>query len=177
MHSCEGCSGHTGCEQSLDEIKFENSIFNACVYGDLEKIKKMVKNKGLEILNEQDKNGYSSLHYAARNGHFEICEYLVRNGVNVNLKTKSCFSTPLHRAAFVGNAKIVKLLLENKANIHEQDCDGKTAMHKSIEEYLRSKSQKHLEVIQILDKFDSNLKNLKDKYDKSSKDVCPDLFD
>ena len=48
--------------------------------GDIEKIKKVIQQKGAHILNEQDKNGYSCLHYAVRNSHFEISKLLIQHG-------------------------------------------------------------------------------------------------
>ncbi len=97
-HSChnhELCTHGSEFDQTLDEIKFENSIYNACVIGDLEKVKRLAKNSS--ILSQQDKMGYSCLHYAARNSNFEICKYLIDNHVNVNMKTFNCESTALHR--------------------------------------------------------------------------------
>lgn len=93
----------TGYEQTLDELQFENSIFNACVNGDIDKVKKLVNKKGSCVVNEQDRNnGYTSLHYAARNNHLEICKYLIRNGAKTNEVTFSCNSTATHRAAYMG---------------------------------------------------------------------------
>lgn len=178
------CCGHDqisyGCEQTLDELDFDKSIFNNCVIGDLDRLKQQLKSKGLKSINEQDKNGYSCLHYAARNSHYQICKYLVENGADVNLKTNSCKSTPLHRACFIGHKEIVKLLLENKANAWEVDCDGKTPMHKCVEQYMNSQSknsQPFLDTMKILFKHDSNLIYLKDNFNKNSIDIFPDFLD
>ena len=97
----------TGYEQTLDELQFDNSIFNACVNGDIDRVKKIVNKKGSSVVNDQDpNNGYTSLHYAARNNHLEICKYLLRNGAKTNVETFSCRSTALHRAAYMGKFKI-----------------------------------------------------------------------
>jgi len=178
------CHDHENCahgapkeiDQTLDEIKFEKSIFNACVIGDLEKIKLLVNKHGSSILNQQDKNGYSGLHYAARNSHYEICKYLIENNVNVNIKTFSCESTALHRAAFIGNEKVVQLLLENKATGNLQDCDGKTSLHKCIEQYIKNNSENFKRTINILLKHDSSLLEIRDKKNKTPLDYCPDLI-
>ena len=180
MDDHASCAGHShgNYDQTLDEIKFENSIFNACVVGDLQKVKNKVKQHGQAILNEQDKNGYSCLHYAARNSHYEICKYLIENGINVNLKTASCGSTALHRAAFIGNSKIVQILLENKANALEKDCDGKTALHKCVDQYFKAKTndpKQHEETMSVLLKFNSNLKDICDNKSMTPLDYFPDL--
>ena len=70
--------GHAEYDQTLEEIKFENSIYNACVLGDLEKVKSMTIKHGQNILNVQDKNGYTCLHYSARNSHYEIKHHKIR---------------------------------------------------------------------------------------------------
>lgn len=96
----------TGYEQTLNELEFEKSIFNACVNGDMDRVKKIVNEKGSSIVNDQDiKNGYTSLHYASRNNHLEICKYLINNGAKTNLTTFSCESTAIHRAAYMGIIK------------------------------------------------------------------------
>ena len=38
--------------------------------------------------------------------------------------------------------KILKLLLDNNASPKEIDCDGKTALHKCVEQYLKTNSKK-----------------------------------
>lgn len=97
-------------------FNLKDSIQNACVQGDLKKVKKLIKQKGSEIVNEKDKNGYTALHYAARNNYFEICKVLVRYGADTNATTLSCLSTPLHRASYMHSTEVVKLLLENSAD-------------------------------------------------------------
>jgi ankyrin repeat protein len=183
---CDHCGkncNHTakfGCEQTLDEIEFEKSIFYACVQGDFEKVKSFISKRGNQFVNEQDKNGYTCLHYAARNGHVKICQFLLIScRANSNLKTFSCKSTPLHRAAYMGNHEIVQLLLNNHSSPYEKDCDGKTALHKCVEQLSiqtmnNEKSSKFLETIKILIKFDPNLVYAKDNNQRSSFDIYPD---
>jgi ankyrin repeat protein len=176
-HGKESCN-HTvvrEIDQTPDEIKFENSIYNACVIGDMEKVRLLTNKHGTSILKEQDKSGYSGLHYAARNSHYEICEFLIKNQVDVNIKTFGCESTALHRAAYIGNEKIVKLLLDNNASPKEIDCDGKTALHKCVEQYLKTNSKKFEKTIEILLNYDSSLLDIKDKIDKNPLDYFPDL--
>lgn len=184
-HSHESCSHsatRTGLEQTLDEIEFEKSIFNMCVYGDLEKVKHEI-NKDRSIINKQDRNGYSCLHYAARNNHYELCKYLIQQGVDVNLKTRSGESTALHRAACVGACRIVQLLIESKSDPFLKDSDGKTALHKCSEELenaFKNNSKKLSDFIntaKVLIKFNPDLINQTDKKGKSSIDYCIKLND
>lgn len=46
--------------------------------------------------------GYTALHYASRNGHLEICKYLIENGANIDARTRSGQATALHRACAAG---------------------------------------------------------------------------
>ena len=175
------CCSHTGssygCDQSIDEIEFEKSIFNACVYGDIDKVKKFVAKKGKDILLERDKSGYTCLHYAARNGHLEICKYLIEQDADLNAKTLSCNSAPIHRASLMGHWEIVQLLLNKKANPLEKDYESKTALHKCAEK-LNEKSSKYenyLKTAKSLLSFNSNLINEEDNNKNTPLNICPEL--
>lgn len=175
--NCLNCnhSVNYGCEQSIEEIEFEKSIFNACVNGDLEKVKKFISQKGKSIVNNQDKNGYAPLHYASRNNHFEICKYLLESGANVNLKTKSCKSTALHRAAFIGNYDIVKLLIDYNSDPRESDCDGKTPLHKCVEQFLIKNDEKYIQILKILVENHPDVVHQRNNFGQSPLEIFPDL--
>lgn len=104
MPNCEGHSctcPATGPTQSLDELDFERGIWSAALNGDLNRVKQLLNRAGTNV-DQKDNYDYTALHYAARNGHLEICKYLVENGANVNAVTRSGLSTPLHRACSGG---------------------------------------------------------------------------
>ena len=178
---CQNCSHQaSGYEQTLDEIEFENSIFNACVNGDLKQVTSLVEKRGLSIVNDQDKGGYTCLHYAARNNHIEICRFLLKSGARPNLVTKNCHSTALHRAAYMGLYEIVKLLIDYKSNTMIQDCDGKTALHKCVQQ-LETQSEKNkikfIKTAQILLNYEQQLLEQMDNYQKKPEDYCPNLLE
>lgn len=199
MHSKseqESCEHHEhmqprfGCEQTLDELSFDKSAFACALYGDLDGLRALVDaaikrqrhTTPSEYLNERDRTGYTCLHYAARNRHYDVCAYLVECGCDVNAATKSCLSTPLHRACYAGSGEIVELLLASKADATRQDCDGKTPLHKCVERFVQAptlspSSQSFKETIRILLKHDSNLTHLKDNTGKSPLDICPNLLE
>ena len=62
ISNADVCHGNESCnhtvvreiDQTLDEIKFENSIYDACVIGDLEKVRLLTNKHGSSILKEQD---------------------------------------------------------------------------------------------------------------------------
>lgn len=55
-----------------------------------------------ELVNSVDNSGYTALHYAARNGHEDICRILLQYGGLIDAPTRSAKSTPLHKAAVAG---------------------------------------------------------------------------
>lgn len=153
----------------------EDSIHNACVQGDLDRVKYLIHKKGSNIVNEQDNNGYIALHYAARNNHFEICKLLIQNGSNVNTTTFSCKSAPLHRACYMANLDIVKLLLANKADPFLKDIDGKTSLHKCVDETNQIKLNSCIETIKILLSYNQDLMKEVDNQNKTVLDYYPNL--
>lgn len=172
-----GCcqSAKHGVEQTLDEIKFDNSLHQACVYDDIDSVKKKIaklrsENRISEI-NATDKSGFTALHYAARNGNYEICKILIELNANVNAKTFNCGSTPLHRAAYMCHEKVVKLLLEKGANVLEKDCDFKTALHKCVE---RGRVN-FMDIAKLLIKSSRETLDVKDKFGKTPLDYCAKL--
>jgi len=84
--------------------------------------------------NVANKEGYTALHWAARNERGEIlCEILLKEGADVNLQNNSG-NTALHFGAQRGRNKVVKLLLKSVKNPEQlnslkemKNSDGKSA--------------------------------------------------
>ncbi|KRT85630.1 Ankyrin repeat-containing protein, partial [Oryctes borbonicus] len=140
MSHCEEQHSHDKCQinstasnvfQTLDELDFERRIWSAAQSGDLHRVADLIE-KG-ENVNVKDAAGYTALHYAARNGHLDICKYLLVRNSDVNAVTKAGLATSLHRACSSGWYDIVKILLDFKADVNLQDADGKTALHRAAE--------------------------------------------
>jgi len=91
-----------------------------------EAVLKYLIEKGADI-DFQDKNGYCALHFAAQNNEIGIAEILLDNGANSNLRDLYG-NPPIWTAIF--NSKegfsIVKLLLENNADIETKNNHGKS---------------------------------------------------
>ncbi|KAK6183582.1 hypothetical protein SNE40_011035 [Patella caerulea] len=142
-HVCN-CSSHQATpsvSQTLDELDFERGIWNQALTGDMDGLMKCL-GKG-DSANALDKSGYSALHYAARNGHLQICTVLIQHGACINCQTNSGKATPLHRAAYMGHTDIVKLLLKHEADPRISDADGNTPVHKAVK-------QGHTGVVELL---------------------------
>nr|XP_033338849.1 ankyrin repeat domain-containing protein 39 [Megalopta genalis]XP_033338850.1 ankyrin repeat domain-containing protein 39 [Megalopta genalis] len=139
MEHSHGLGDHNVCcnsnknvdvRQSFVEMEFERGIWYAAQYNELDRVKALM-NKGVSA-NVVDSAGYTALHYAARNGHYEVCKMLLENGAAVNAQTPCGHAAALHRAAMQGHIDIVKLLLKFGANANLKDIDGYTALHKAL---------------------------------------------
>ena len=103
------------------------------------------------------------LHSAAQRGYFEVAEFLISKGADVNARTHRtrclCRPAPAHFAELPllcaddetalefasegGYVDIVKLLIEKDADVHAKTHGGKTALHGAV-------VQKRDEVVNIL---------------------------
>ncbi|XP_007429800.1 ankyrin repeat domain-containing protein 39 [Python bivittatus] len=161
------CSCHStaaqGVHQTLDEMDFERGIWNAALNGDLEGVKRHILSHGKP--SEPDPFGYTALHYASRNGHYDICHFLLRNGASCDACTHGG-ATPLHRAAYCGHTAIAKLLLDHGADPAATDDDGKTCLHKAAE-------NGHQELCELILEHHSQLRHTQDNNQRRPGDLVP----
>ncbi|KAK7229034.1 hypothetical protein V2G26_001204 [Clonostachys chloroleuca] len=93
-------------------------------------IVEMLIKAGVDV-NWKDKDGETALHLAARFGHLESAEVLVKGSdsqkADLEASENTYAWTPLHVAAVDGHLPIVKLLVESGANVSRPDSSGWTA--------------------------------------------------
>lgn len=77
-------------------------------------------------LDKKDSQGRTSLYIAARGGHYDLTQYLVLKGADMNI-VESHKSTPLHAAAYYGYGKIVQFLVGMGCNRTIKNMYGRTA--------------------------------------------------
>jgi ankyrin repeat protein len=65
---------------------------------------------------------------ACKNDHYEIAEYLISKNVNVNKKETAHGFAALHLAVVTGNLQLVKLLVNNKADLNSLNADFMTPL-------------------------------------------------
>lgn len=84
--------------------------------------------EGINLNTQHDTN---PLYACVNHNNFELSKKLIEEGANVNIECDCFFSihTPLHRAAAIGNERIIRLLINAGANIDAQDNHGKTPLH------------------------------------------------
>ncbi|GFQ95251.1 patatin-like phospholipase [Trichonephila clavata] len=112
-----------------------------------------------------DALGRSVVHYAAQEGHKEIVDALINNGVDIK-KPDELGKTALHYAArYNHGTEVVSCLLENaKDCINSKDKNGRTAVYYAAQQgYTKSsrkekkEGEKEIDVIAIKDNHDNTL--------------------
>ena len=99
--------------------------FYYTLVGDLNSLKNAIEqNKNLLYI--KDNLNRSLLYLAARNGYFNITEYLLKKGSYIN-DIQSNGSTALHGAAFYGQELIIQLLIEHGINTKIKNQFGSKA--------------------------------------------------
>ena len=112
------------------------SAYHYTVIGNfLDLMEEIEKNPGL--LYFKDPLERNLLYIAARNGHANICEYLINKGINVNELQKDG-STPLHGAAYYGQTNVVKLLLSYGAKTNIKNNFGHLPIDEAISEEIKN---------------------------------------
>jgi len=93
----------------------EVNLFEACAEGNKDAVLRVIKAKGVKCLQESDKEGFTPLHYAAQNGHADICRVIVlEGGKDLIKKQTKVMNEPivLHLAVAKGHVGVVTALLQ-----------------------------------------------------------------
>ena len=102
--------------------------------------------KPIELLhpniNNQEKDGWTALMLASRNGHFQVVELLLKEHADINTQKEDGW-TALMLASRYGHFQVVELLLKKHADINIQNKNGVTALMLASEDG-------HIHVIELL---------------------------
>lgn len=101
----------------------ENALMMASFDGQFPVVKALVIDKKAAV----NKTGWAPIHYAATNGHLQITQFLIANGAMVNALSPS-ETTPLMMSVSSGNELLIKLLLDNGADLRMRNHAGYTAI-------------------------------------------------
>lgn len=105
----------------------QSSILEAAAQGDITTIMSLLGDSK-KLNKTHDIQGFTALHLAARNGHKDTVEFLLKSGMPIEAKSKDGF-TPLHVAANSGHLDLVKLLVKQGANINSKSNNGLSPLH------------------------------------------------
>ncbi len=76
--------------------------------------------------------GVTQLHKAAYYNSMESAKQLIKDGADVNAKTRHNFVTPLHNAAAMHLVEMVKLLIEHGADVNAKSDQSVTPLYNAI---------------------------------------------
>lgn len=102
------------------------SIFDAIRNNDLESLKKIIETAP-DAVHLKDQRGSNPLLLATYFGHFEISQFLIANGADVDLRDNSG-NTALMGVSFKGPLLMAKLLIDNGANVNAVNNNGASAL-------------------------------------------------
>ena len=104
----------------------EDTIFDACRRGDVDRIEKYVANKGSVL--DADVQKMTLLHHAAFGGHVAILKLILSQEPSLDAIDTEGW-TPLTYAADRGHAECAAMLLDQGANVNARDELKRTPLH------------------------------------------------
>jgi len=136
----------------------EDNLFSACgKEGNLKSVKasiKKLKQKKTNINTIIYSKGWTPLLLACLHNHKEIINFLIKEGMNINVKTTDGF-TPLYYTVKNNNLKLAKFLINEGVNVNEKNIIEDTPLHYAFSDNIE------LDIIEFLIKegADINAKN------------------
>ena len=105
------------------------TIFEASATGKLNNIIRLLAREP-QLVNAYSEDGFQPLGLACYFGHFEAAGYLVKAGALINSPSRNGLkAAPIQSAAAAGHVKIVKMLLEHRADPNVREQGGYTPLH------------------------------------------------
>jgi ankyrin repeat protein len=102
------------------------------------------------VIDLADNWGATPLMYAVKGGNLAVAELLIKHGANVNRPLAKSLMNPLMMAAFHGDNAMIKLLLDNKADIEQTNSASETALMMAI-------NKQRIESVKLLLKRGANV--------------------
>lgn len=105
----------------------------AARHGRIDIVEWLIKHHPIdEIINKQDNNGNTPLHYSVQRGHYDLTKILLSNGSDVNVQNYD-FELPIHYAAHGGDENIIELLIEHDATVNVRNRIDWTPLFYSVQ--------------------------------------------
>lgn len=107
------------------------SLLDAAKKGDLTRVKKLLTSENINCRDTAGRNS-TPLHLAAGYNNYEVVEYLLENGANVNSTDKGGLIA-LHNASSFGHLEIAAILIKYNTQVDAVDKWGFTPLHEAAQ--------------------------------------------
>jgi ankyrin repeat protein len=105
------------------------TIFEAAATGKINNIIRLLA-RNPQLVSAYSEDGFQPLGLACYFGHLDSAEYLVKAGAPINSHSNNALkAAPIQSATAGGHRKVVKMLLENRANPNIREQGGYTPLH------------------------------------------------
>jgi hypothetical protein len=106
------------------------TIVEAAKNGDLQTVKTIMADDPSK-LNATDDNRYTALHWACMRAHWDVAEFLIENGADLNL-IGGDGGTPINWAVHHDNVEFIKRMVDKGAKLNIRNQWGMTELHTAI---------------------------------------------
>ncbi|XP_065580521.1 uncharacterized protein LOC136040243 [Artemia franciscana] len=136
-----------------------NPPLHYAVGNDYIDVAKILLEKEASVDINEIQGGFTSLHWSAQRGHFELVNFFLQNRADVNARTDRD-ATPLHLAALNGHIDVVKALIQMGADVNAANIEGCTPLHYATE-------NGHEHIVDILIEYRTNIDAVDKGYNKA----------
>lgn len=120
-----------GDQDVADLLRGNAALLDAAKKGNLARIQRLVTPENINCRDAQGRNS-TPLHLAAGYNNYEVAEYLLENGADVNAQDKGGL-IPLHNASSYGHLDIAALLIKHNTKVNATDKWGFTPLHEATQ--------------------------------------------
>jgi len=127
--------------QLLVQHGAELNVFEACAVGELARVQEQMKQQP-DLIDAYAPDGFQPLGLAAFFGHTALAAWLIEVGAPVNSPSRNPLRVmPLHSAIANKRTEIVKLLLDDGADVNATQADDFTPLHEAAQNGLLDVTQ------------------------------------
>ena len=109
-------------------LPVEQDLMQLARLGELRSVQKLF-DSGKYNARSTDEQGITALHWAAINGHYALCHFLLQSGADVDARGGDAEATPVLWASKRCSLKVVSLLLSHGADPLLRDDQGYNLLH------------------------------------------------
>lgn len=120
-----------GDQDVADLLRGNSALLDAAKKGNLARVQRLVTGDNINCRDAQGRNS-TPLHLAAGYNNFEVAEYLLENGADVNAQDKGGL-IPLHNASSYGHLDIAALLIKHHTVVNATDKWGFAPLHEAAQ--------------------------------------------